>query len=97
MLYEVRDLGHMVASVALGPIIIPQGYRSTSGDIPDTPANVGTGIVGRSRHRIGYSVGTHTLTWNGTNSAGMEVSAGTYLVQMRSDTTTKSQKISLVR
>ena len=44
-----------------------------------------------------YSVGTHALTWNGTNSAGMEVSAGTYLVQMRSDTTTKSQKISLVR
>jgi len=44
-----------------------------------------------------YGSGTYTVEWTGWDSAGLAVSSGTYLVQMKTDEKVESRKIMLVR
>jgi len=44
-----------------------------------------------------FQAGTHTLAWDGKNSLGRAVSAGTYLVRLVTDTRVESRKIMLVK
>ncbi len=44
-----------------------------------------------------FTTGTHTTVWNGTDSAGRIVSAGTYLLRMESETNIESRKLMLLK
>jgi hypothetical protein len=41
--------------------------------------------------------GSHTIMWNGMNSAGIDVSSGVYFYQLKTDRITESKKMFLLR
>jgi flagellar hook assembly protein FlgD len=43
------------------------------------------------------SAGLNSVIWNGTNNAGMDVSAGVYLVKLNSNGDSISQMVSLLK
>ena len=44
-----------------------------------------------------HAPGQYQLSWDGTNSAGIQVSSGTYLLQIQSETSTDTRKMMLVK
>ncbi|MBU2625107.1 MAG: T9SS type A sorting domain-containing protein [candidate division Zixibacteria bacterium] len=44
-----------------------------------------------------FSVGMHTIDWNGSDDSGRDVSSGVYFVTVRTDNITLSQKLLLVK
>jgi hypothetical protein len=69
----------------------------------DRPQRVNISVFNMSGRRIDvltertYSSGSHAITWDGRNSAGQEVSSGTYVIRMRTQDRVESKKVVLLR
>ena len=47
--------------------------------------------------RLNFSIGTHSLTWNGTNHSGQPVGTGVYLIRFNSNRYSATQKVVLMK
>lgn len=69
----------------------------------DEPAEIEVVIYNLLGQRVvtlaerSYAAGSHKLTWNGTNDAGVGVASGLYFAQIRTGAETHTKKLMLVR